>query len=157
MLAGPLFMAINSRFGFNTGMKDYYRILEVHPEASTDVVTRAYKTLAKKYHPDRYHISDKRLLTERMQELNEAYETLADPGRRERYNRRYQSYVSDKPALDRQARKRQQIRNILYGFLLAIFLAFLFRGFLAAFLLHPAVRAVVIGLVALLAIRLWKR
>jgi len=33
-------------------MKDYYKILQVAPDASTEVIQMAYKALAKKYHPD---------------------------------------------------------------------------------------------------------
>jgi curved DNA-binding protein CbpA len=138
-------------------MKDYYRILEVHPEASPEMISRAYKTLAKKYHPDQYHISDKRLLTERMQAINEAYETLADPSRRQRYNHRYQDFIANQPGWERQVRCQQYMRNFIYWFLVGILVMMLFRGFLSAFLLNPVARIVIIGFAVILVIRLWKR
>ena len=138
-------------------MKDYYRILEVHPEASTEVVTRAYKTLVKKFHPDQYHISDKQLLTERMQAINEAYETLGDPNRRQRYDRRFQDYLAEKPVLDQRARRQQKIRNFVYWFMVAALLSLMLRGFLAAFVMHPMVRIVIIGLLLIWVVRLWRR
>lgn len=60
---------------------DLYRILEVHPDASDEVIKKAYKTLAAKYHPD---VSSQSI--EQMQDLNLAYEVLSDPGKRHEYD-----------------------------------------------------------------------
>lgn len=63
--------------------KDYYRILQVHPEASPEVIQAAYRRLARQRHPDSGG-SDAA-----MQELNEAYEVLSDPVKRREYDRWY--------------------------------------------------------------------
>jgi len=68
-------------------VKDYYRILEVHQEASPDVIERAYKALARKYHPDSCPPEQLVSATLKMQELNEARHVLADPARRAEYAR----------------------------------------------------------------------
>lgn len=65
-------------------MKDYYKILQVDPEAESDVITAAYRRLARKYHPDVYKEAD---ATAKMQEINEAYEVLGDEEKRQRYDR----------------------------------------------------------------------
>ena len=58
-------------------MKDPYSVLGVSPSAADDEVKRAYRELARKYHPDNYHdnpLAD--LASEKMKEINEAYETI---------------------------------------------------------------------------------
>ena len=58
-------------------MKDPYEVLGVRPDASDDEVKDAYRQLARKYHPDNYGdnpLSD--LAKEKMQEINEAYDTI---------------------------------------------------------------------------------
>jgi hypothetical protein len=65
-------------------VKDYYEILQVSPNAEPEVIASAYRRLARKYHPDAYAGRD---ATERMRELNEAYEVLSDPARRAEYDR----------------------------------------------------------------------
>ena len=68
-------------------MKDYCRILEVHHEASPEVVERAYKALARKYHPDSYPPEKRQWATARMQDINEARDVLLDPRLRSQYMR----------------------------------------------------------------------
>ena len=67
----------------STRVKDYYRILQVHPDAEPEVVEAAYRRLAQKYHPGRDPSPG---ATRRMQELNEAYGILADAERRRAYD-----------------------------------------------------------------------
>lgn len=67
-------------------MKKYYEILEVHPKASKEVIDKAYRVLAKKYHPDLYS-GEKRLYAERkLRDINEAYKILSDEFLREQYD-----------------------------------------------------------------------
>ncbi|HAW60603.1 MAG TPA: hypothetical protein DCW86_03955 [Actinobacteria bacterium] len=60
-------------------MKDYYEILEVHHDASPEVIEKAYKTLSFKHHPDRQPPDQRNRATKKMQDLNEAYRVLSDP------------------------------------------------------------------------------
>ena len=58
-------------------MNDPYQILNIPPTATDEEVKRAYRDLARKYHPDNYHdnpLAD--LAQEKMKEINEAYETI---------------------------------------------------------------------------------
>ncbi len=65
--------------------KDLYEILGVSPDASEEEIKRAYRRLARKYHPD-LHPGDKEA-EERFKEINEAYEILSDPQKRAEYDR----------------------------------------------------------------------
>ncbi len=58
-------------------MKNPYEVLGVSPNASDEEVKRAYRDLARKYHPDKYRDSDLAdLATEKMKEVNAAYEEI---------------------------------------------------------------------------------
>jgi curved DNA-binding protein CbpA len=71
---------------FRSGQdKDYYAILQVHPQAEPEVIEAAYRRLSLKHHPD---VSGQADAGERMRELNEAFEVLGDPARRRAYDRR---------------------------------------------------------------------
>lgn len=62
-----------------------YTILEVDPNASADVIKKAYKVLAARYHPD----SDPRNGPEKIKKINLAYDILSDPVKREAYDMTY--------------------------------------------------------------------
>ena len=61
---------------------DFYRVLQVDPDADQDVIRAAYRALAAKHHPD---IGGQ---AEQMAELNRAYAVLSDPVVRSTYDRR---------------------------------------------------------------------
>jgi molecular chaperone DnaJ len=61
-------------------IKDYYGILGVRRDASADDIKRAYRRLAREYHPD---INPDPVAQEKFKEINAAYEVLSDPAKRE--------------------------------------------------------------------------
>jgi curved DNA-binding protein len=65
--------------------KDYYKILEVDEHAAQDVLQKAYRKLARKYHPD-VNPGDEQAQA-MFRDINEAYQVLNDPEARARYNR----------------------------------------------------------------------
>lgn len=64
--------------------KDYYKILGVSRGASADDIKKAFRKLARKYHPD-VNPGDKKA-EERFKEINEAYEVLSDAQKRQKYD-----------------------------------------------------------------------
>ena len=64
--------------------KDYYKILGVEKNASTDDIKKAYRKLAVKYHPDRN--PDDKVAEEKFKEINEANEVLSNPDKHKRYD-----------------------------------------------------------------------
>lgn len=70
--------------------KDYYKILGVEKSASDSEIKQAYRKLAKKYHPDLNQGDEK--ASEKLKEINEAYEVLGDKDKRKKYDTFGSSY-----------------------------------------------------------------
>ncbi len=109
-------------------MSDPYSVLGISPEASDEEVKRAYRDLARKYHPDNYQnnpLAD--LAEEKMKEINEAYAAItrsrsgggAGPGdygfQGQQYQRQYtyQQQSTDNGALYSQIRQCIKMGNLI--------------------------------------------
>lgn len=73
-------------------MKDLYKILEIRKEANKDEIKKAYRALAKKYHPDRN--SGDAEAERKFIEVNKAYEVLSDERLKKEYDERFNQKTS---------------------------------------------------------------
>ena len=88
--------------------KNYYDILQVNKNASPEIIEKAYKVLAKKYHPDLQSEENKKHSEEVLKQINEAYDVLSDPIKRENYDKSLNQNTSD---YDSQNLKEDFIRK----------------------------------------------
>jgi DnaJ-class molecular chaperone len=65
-------------------MKDFYQILGVQPNATEEEIKKAFRALAKKYHPDMH--PDDATMEAKFKEINDAYAILSDSKKREKYD-----------------------------------------------------------------------
>ena len=70
--------------------KDYYKILGVDKKASQDVIKKAYRKLAIKYHPDKN--AGNKEAEDKFKQINEANEVLGDPEKRKKYDQLGQNW-----------------------------------------------------------------
>lgn len=73
--------------------KNYYEILEVDKNASDEIIEKAYKTLAKKYHPDLQNGMLKKEYEEKMKIINEAYSVLSDDTQKATYDEQLKDFT----------------------------------------------------------------
>lgn len=81
-----------------TNLKDYYKILELSPAATSSDIKKSYRRLALQFHPDKNF--GNQLYEAKFKEIVEAYKVLSDVKQREAYNRnryQYTQYKKKKP------------------------------------------------------------
>ncbi len=69
-----------------TSSRDFYQILGIPRTASADDIKKAYRRLARQYHPDLHSGAKKAEMEKKFKELNEAHEVLSDPDTRKKYD-----------------------------------------------------------------------
>lgn len=70
---------------------NYYKLLNIPTSANEKEIKKAYRNLAKKYHPDMYQ-GDKSVAEKKMQQINEAYDTLSNAQLRKEYDKKIGLY-----------------------------------------------------------------
>lgn len=91
-------------------MKNYYEILEVNRKASKEVIDKAYKVLAKKYHPDLYSSVEKVQNEKKLKELNEAYRILSDDFLKAQYDKELE--MQEQSKIREQYEQKENIQKI---------------------------------------------
>lgn len=76
-------------------MQNYYEILQVDKNASEEMIEKAYKLLAKKYHPDMQPEEKKSWAEENFKQINEAYTVLSDKQKRIEYDEQFKLQDTD--------------------------------------------------------------
>ena len=76
------------------GEESYYELLQVQPTADVEVIRAAYRSLARRYHPDQNPSPSAEATTKR---LNEAWEILSDPAKRAEYDGQFAAGSSSRP------------------------------------------------------------
>lgn len=98
-------------------MKNYYEILEVSQNASSEIIEKAFRTLAKKYHPDLQDNRKKEEYEEKMKEVNEAYSVLSDDFKRNTYDKQLEKTTVPRHEYEKVLKEnmmlREQLQNIV--------------------------------------------
>jgi len=87
---------------------DYYKILDLKKDASTDDIKKAYRKLARKHHPDLNPNNEE--ANKKFQQINEANEVLSDPDKRKKYDK-YGKDWQHADQLDAQQKQRSQYQS----------------------------------------------
>lgn len=90
---------------------NYYKILEVDKDASSEVIEKAYKTLVKKYHPDLQESNMKQESEERIKLINEAYEVLSNPDSRAKYDTTLKQDEISEEAFNKLSEENRNLYN----------------------------------------------
>lgn len=90
-----------SAAGILSGEDNYYRLLDVPQTATRREITRAYRAIMMKWHPDRVRPEQKEHAEDLAKRLNRAYSTLTDPVRREQYDQSIRAQSLQAGIMDR--------------------------------------------------------
>ena len=91
---------------------DYYAILQVEPTASRDEITRSYRQLMRRTHPDRFSDpAEQERAGERARDLNAAYAVLSRPETRADYDRAAGDRLAAQALRSRYAARRSTVRG----------------------------------------------
>ena len=92
--------------------KDYYSILQINKNASPEIIEKAYKTLAKKYHPDLQQTAEaKKESEEILKDINEAYEVLSNKDKKQEYDKLLQINTVSQEDFDRLYEQNEFLKN----------------------------------------------
>lgn len=86
-------------------MENYYEILQVSSNASKEIIDKAFKTLAKKYHPDANPPDKKEWAEDQFKKINAAYEIISDEEKRKQYDEDLRKSIENET---KQAEQRYQ-------------------------------------------------
>lgn len=93
-------------------MKDFYQILGVKPDATEEEIKKAFRSLAKKYHPDMH--PDDATMEAKFKEVNDAYAVLSDSKKRTEYDlsRNGQTNTKEKKQERENTRQAKQAEKV---------------------------------------------
>ena len=92
--------------------KDYYSILQINKNASPEIIEKAYKTLAKKYHPDLQQTTkEKKESEEILKDINEAYEVLSNKDKKQEYDKILYDNTISKDDFNKLYEQNQILKN----------------------------------------------
>ena len=93
--------------------KNYYDILQINQNASPEIIEKAYKTLAKKYHPDLQEENNKKEAEEILKEINEAYEILSNPDKKALYDQNLRNETISQEDYDKIYAQNEELKKKL--------------------------------------------
>ena len=94
-------------------MKTLYEVLEVSENASKEIIEKAYKVLAKRYHPDLQTEQNKKEAEKKMKQINEAYEVLSDEAKRKEYDLKLaEEKQQEKVQMQQEAYRQKQYEQV---------------------------------------------
>ena len=91
----------------DSGVNSYYDILGVEKDADASTLKKAWHKLSLKYHPDRLSEDDRVRLGDKMKEINEAYDVLSDPKKRQIYDRFGKKGLTEATGMDPMDRQQR--------------------------------------------------
>ena len=92
-------------------MSNLYERLEVSEKASKEVIDKAYRVLAKKYHPDLQKQEEKQEAEKKMKQINEAYDILSNEEKRKEYDAKL---AEERERISARVSQRMQQNEVPY-------------------------------------------